>query len=195
MKILIISDVESKYLWDYFVPSNFKDIELVISCGDLKSEYLSFLATVMSTPIFYIPGNHDEDYIKHPPGGCICIDNNIIEYKGIRILGLGGSHMYNNGLYQYTQNQMKRRFKRLRFKAWLNGGIDILVTHAPAYNIGDGQDSCHKGFQVFNEIMDKYSPKYLIHGHQHLNYGKSQRINIYNNTTVINAYEYFIFNY
>ncbi|WP_218031481.1 hypothetical protein [Paenibacillus kobensis] len=36
MKILIVSDEESKYIWDYFDRERFKDIDLIISCGDMK---------------------------------------------------------------------------------------------------------------------------------------------------------------
>lgn len=38
MKILVVSDEKSTYIWDYFDASKFKDIELIISCGDLKEE-------------------------------------------------------------------------------------------------------------------------------------------------------------
>ena len=35
MKILAISDVESKYLWDYFQPEKLEGVDLILSCGDL----------------------------------------------------------------------------------------------------------------------------------------------------------------
>ena len=49
MKILVLADEESKYLWDYFEKSKLEGIDLIISCGDLKPQYLSFLATSYST--------------------------------------------------------------------------------------------------------------------------------------------------
>ena len=60
MKILAIADNESPYLWDYFEKSKLEGIDLIISCGDLKAEYLSFLATFTSAPVLYVHGNHDE---------------------------------------------------------------------------------------------------------------------------------------
>jgi predicted phosphodiesterase len=36
MRILLLSDTESKYIWDHFDAERFEDIELVISCGDLQ---------------------------------------------------------------------------------------------------------------------------------------------------------------
>ena len=67
MKILTIGDVESKYLWDYFEKSKLEGVDLIISCGDLAAEYLSFLATFTSAPVLYVHGNHDERYAKRFP--------------------------------------------------------------------------------------------------------------------------------
>lgn len=41
MKILAVSDEESEYLWDY-KKQKFDGIDLILSCGDLDAEYLSF---------------------------------------------------------------------------------------------------------------------------------------------------------
>lgn len=195
MKILLVSDVEAPYLWDYFQPDKFKDIDLIISCGDLKSEYLSFLVTMIKAPLFYVHGNHDTGYLKKPPEGCECIDDKLIDFKGVRILGLGGSIRYNNGSFQYSESEMKRRILKLKPKLFWNKGFDILVTHAAAFGMGDSQDRCHVGFKCFNELLDKYEPKYFFHGHVHLNYGLKPRRSTYKNTEIINAYEYCIIEY
>ena len=39
MKILVLADVESKYLWDYFEKEKLEGIDLILSCGDLKADY------------------------------------------------------------------------------------------------------------------------------------------------------------
>nr|WP_139904890.1 metallophosphoesterase [Clostridium thermarum] len=196
MKIMFVADTESTYIWDYFQPEKFKDVDLIISCGDVKAEYLSFLVTMIKAPLFYIPGNHDDKYLKNPPEGCECIDGRMVVFKGIRILGLGGSQRYNLGHFQYTEKQMKRRVKKLKFKLWLNKGVDIVVTHAPLLGVGDGEDLCHRGFACFNELIKKYKPQYFIHGHQHLSYGyQPERIKKYEGTTVINAYDHYILEY
>lgn len=196
MKILAISDEESKYLWDYFDKEKFKDIDLIISCGDLAAEYLSFLTTMTSIPVLYVHGNHDEKYEKKPPEGCICIDDMIYVYRGIRILGLGGSMRYREGKYQYTEGQMASRVVKLAFQIFRRRGFDILVTHAPAYQLNDGRDLPHQGFQVFRKLMKKYRPRFFIHGHVHLSYGrKHKRYDKYEDTHVINAFERCIFDY
>lgn len=195
MKVLLVSDIESNYLWDFFDEEKFKCIDLIISCGDLKSEYLSFLVTMIKAPLFYIHGNHDKEYIKNPPSGCDSIDGKLVKYRGIRILGLGGSMKYNDTVFQYSERDMEKRIKKLKVNLFLNNGFDILVTHAAANGLGDEKDLCHEGFQSFNRLLNKYKPKYFIHGHTHLNYGIKPRIINYGETTIINSYGYFILDY
>lgn len=193
MKILLLADEESKYYWDFFEKEKLDGIDLIISCGDLAPQYLSFLATFAKVPVLYVKGNHDYCYEDTPPDGCICIDDDVYVYDGMRIMGLGGCMSYNYGKLQFTEKQMRRRYRRLKFKLWKNKGIDILITHAPAYRINDGKDLPHTGFQVFKDIMDKYKPRLFAHGHVHINYGRDfKRESAYNETRIINAFEKYI---
>ena len=109
MKILVIADEEEKSLWDYWTKDKTKDVDFILSAGDLKAEYLSFLVTMVNRPVFYICGNHDGNYEVKPPEGCDCIDDKIITYNGIRILGLGGSMYYSGGPHQFTEEKIRRQ--------------------------------------------------------------------------------------
>ncbi len=191
-----MADEESNYIWDHFDPENFKDVKLIISCGDLKSSYLSFLVTMIKAPVLYVHGNHDDRYDRNPPLGCDSIEDRILVVNGLRILGLGGSYRYNNGKNQYTEKEMRKRIKNLRRELKRFGGFDILVTHAPAKGLGDGDDLCHRGFQAFNDLLAQYKPSYFLHGHQHLSYSrKAKRIQQAGDTTVINGYDHYILDY
>jgi Icc-related predicted phosphoesterase len=140
-----------------------------------------------------VHGNHDDCYAQTPPEGCECIDGEIYKFEGLRILGLGGSMRYKNGEHQYTEKEMRWRVFKLMPKIMWNGGVDIIVTHAPAFGLNDGKDWPHKGFDVFNKLIDKYKPAYFIHGHVHANYGRDfKRVTEQGDTTVINAYERYI---
>ena len=193
MKILILADVESKYLWDYFDKSKLEGVDLILSCGDLNPQYLSFLASFTQSPVLYVRGNHDDCYEQTPPEGCICIEDKIYTYKGLRIMGLGGSIRYKKGINQYTQRQMQHRVSRMWLQLKCKKGFDILLPHSPAAGINDGFDSVHQGFTVFNELLDTYHPAYFIHGHIHKNYQANfVREQQYNETTIINGYERYI---
>ena len=191
MKILAVSDEECTALWDYYVPGRLAEYDLILSCGDLKADYLSFLVTMAKAPVLYVHGNHDTSYGACPPEGCDCIDDHLVVYNGIRILGLGGCRRYHPGDHQYTDAQMRRRIARLRWKLHKAGGVDIVVTHSPPRGVGDDADPAHWGFEALKELLDKYHPQYLLHGHVHLRYGgeKKDRVHHYANTTVINVSE------
>lgn len=193
MKLLAVSDEECPALWDFYAPGKLADYDLIISCGDLKASYLSFLVTMARCPVLYVPGNHDLSYPTAPPDGCDCIDDGLVVYNGMRILGLGGCRRYHPGEYQYTEAQMRRRIAKLRLAIWRAGGVDIVVTHAPPKGLGDAEDPAHMGFAALREMLDRYHPAYLLHGHVHMRYGPSRPREIeYNGTTVINVSERYV---
>ena len=193
MKILALADEEVPALYDFYIPGRLKEYDLIISCGDLRANYLSFLVTMAKAPLLYVHGNHDAGYAVRPPEGCDCIDDKLVVFKGLRILGLGGSYRYCPGEHQYTDAQMRRRIARLKWKIWKHKGVDIVVSHAPLRGLGDGQDYAHQGFQEFLDFIDRYHPQYWLHGHVHMNYGMEKiREREYNGTKVINAYERYV---
>ena len=191
MKILVVADVKSPYYFDCYTPGRLKDFDLILSCGDLSKEYLEFLVTMARCPLFYVPGNHDETFDLHPPEGCESIDGRFVEYRGVRILGLGGSYQYRPCKQQYTERQMAARIRRLRWTIRRYKGFDILLTHAPMRGVHDLDTPAHRGFECFGDLIDRWQPKWFLHGHVHLNYGmnlprKTQR----GETQIVNAYEY-----
>ena len=117
-----MSDIEDKYIWEYFDKEKFRDIDLIISCGDLKAQYLEFLVTMIPAPLLYVHGNHDENYEKKAPEGCTNIDGGVYTLKnGIKIFGLGGSMKYRpDSLHQYTEAEMKRRIAKSKLSTLLS---------------------------------------------------------------------------
>ena len=176
MKILAISDCESRALWDFYTPG-----------GDLDPRYLSFLATFASCPILYVHGNHDGKYRETPPAGCLCVEDRLYEYQGVRILGLGGSMRYSRGPHQYTEREMCMRALKLAPKLLWNRGFDILLTHSPGFGMVDCRDLAHTGFQTFNRLLDLFHPALFLHGHTHLSYNRGiRREEQYGSTRVVN---------
>ncbi len=188
MKLLLISDEESPYYWDYYKAGRLDGIDLILSAGDLKAEYLSFLVTMGRAPVLYVHGNHDGSFEQFPPEGCDCIDGKLVTVKGLRILGLGGCPMYSGGPHQYTERQMRRRIRRLAFKLRRAGGADLILTHAPIRSLGDLDDPAHRGFSCFMDLVDRVQPRYWVHGHVHPRYcfGLPTE-SVRGNTTVLNA--------
>ena len=194
MRILTVSDEECPALWDHYAPGKLEGYDLILSAGDLKADYLSFLVTMAHAPLLYVHGNHDEGYSRRPPEGCDCIDDQLVVYRGLRILGLGGCLQYRpDAPWQFTERQMTRRISKLRLALWKSGGVDIVVTHAPPRGLGDEEDLPHHGFACFQKLLDRYHPLCLVHGHVHLRgWPLPDREIAYNGTRIVNASERFV---
>ncbi len=193
MKILAVSDEESPYLWEHYVPGRLKEYDLIISAGDLKPDYLSFLVTMARCPVLFVHGNHDEVYDSHPPEGCDCIDDSLVIYNGVRILGLGGCMRYHPGNYQYSEQEMVRKIRKIRHVIKKAGGVDILVTHSPARGLGDRDDPAHIGFTCFRDLLSDVKPPLMLHGHVHPQYDFSfVREHFFEDTRIINVSDRFV---
>ena len=193
MKLLLVSDEPDPLLWDYYRPGLLSGYDVILSAGDLKAAYLEFLVTMANRPLIYVHGNHDGIYERQPPEGCMCADDALLTVQGLRILGLGGSGLYNGGPWQFTERQMRWRIRRLKWKIWKAGGVDLVLSHAPVRGLGDEEFPAHRGFEAFLSLIDEIRPRYWVHGHVHLNCHPCQpRVLRRGGTTIINAFGRFV---
>ncbi|NLL43769.1 MAG: metallophosphoesterase [Firmicutes bacterium] len=195
MKFLIVGDTVDPQLYDHFRRDRFPDhIEAILSVGDLPTWYLSYLMSVFNAPLYYVRGNHDTIYDSSPPEFAHDVHGRVIEFKGLTMVGFEGAMYHGHqSAVQYTERQMRAIWKKTAWRFLLGRKIDIVLTHAPPFGIHDAEDPCHQGFLTFSRIIHKYKPRYFIHGHTHLSYGlKQNRIDIVNDTTVINGYGFHI---
>jgi Icc-related predicted phosphoesterase len=204
MKILTLSDRVDELIYSPAIKHLFQDVDLVLSCGDLPFYYLEFVVTMLGGPLFYVVGNHGNTVKKmhepeskwEYPGGCENIDGRVVRYRKLLIAGLEGSLRYNNNPYfQYTEREMASKVWQLAPSLVMNKllygrYLDILITHAPPLGIHDKPDRCHQGFPAFVTLMDRFRPRYLIHGHVHLYSPQDRSETVYRETTVINTYGY-----
>jgi Icc-related predicted phosphoesterase len=152
-----------------------------------------------------VPGNHDpglkpQDLTWMPlrselpvlgPAGCENIDGHVVEVRGLRIAGLGGSIRYKEGPNQYSQAQTGRRALKLEFRIRLkrvrNGRkLDILVTHAAPYGLAEAKDAAHVGFVAFLRLIRTFQPLLVVHGHVHP-YGRMIPERRVGNTRIVNV--------
>ncbi|NLK07085.1 MAG: metallophosphoesterase [Firmicutes bacterium] len=196
MYVLAVADHIDPLLYDHYRPERFPKIDLILACGDLKQWYLSYLMSTFNAPLYYVRGNHDLSFEQTPPDGGEDIHGKLVNYQGIRILGFEGSQIYTRDAVQYTERQMHWQYLRTRPKLWYRGGVDIVITHAAPQGVHDLPNVAHAGFATYRKIIAKHSPKYFIHGHTHLNYGRGQkRVTKVGDTYVINAYGFYLLDY
>ncbi len=68
MKVLLISDKVVEHIYSNAIAERMKDIDFVISCGDLPNYYLEFIVTTLNKPLYYVMGNHDINSIHTEEG-------------------------------------------------------------------------------------------------------------------------------
>ena len=200
MKILAVSDKVVEAVYNPHAHQNFGDVDMVLACGDLPMYYLDFILSALNVPCYFVYGNHDvnvtytlEGPVAKHPGGWVNLDQRTACTQGLLLAGLEGSIRYRpDGVHQYTQAQMCRKALRLMPKLILNRLLygrymDILITHSPPWGIHDGPDHPHTGFKVFLTLMERFRPRYVLHGHKHV-YGPEPTRTIYGDTEVINIY-------
>jgi Icc-related predicted phosphoesterase len=199
MRILAIADSPERLLYDAFAPAAWRGhVDLVISCGDLDREYLEFLVSALDVPLLYVAGNHDTAYRTHPPEGCEDLADRLLTIGGLRLAGISGSLRYNAGpeAYQYTERQMGWRLRRLGWQVRWAGGVDLVASHAAPLHRRpnlDATDWAHRGSAGFRRFIERYRPRYWLHGHNHLFLPWTPRVSRIAETTVINAYGHYLF--
>ena len=187
MKILAVGDSVEPSLYDHFDKSRYADIDLIMSCGDVETGYLDFLTTALSTPLYYVRGNHDRSrFDGFMPSSNI--DGKVVVYKGVKIAGLEGSMWYGGRGVEYGEREMSWRIFKLGMKIRLKGGVDIVLAHAPPYGINDLPDQAHRGFKSFRRLIAQFHPKYFLHAHVHPNYlYRMKRVTLLGETKVVNC--------
>ncbi len=172
----------------------YSDVEVVVSCGDMPSEYLEFIVSILNVPLLYVRGNHDTNYEKKPPGG-IDLHKQVFTYKGLYFAGLEGSIRYNDKPVKYTQFEMMQMVLsmglRLSYRRRRYGhGVDVFVSHSPPRGIHDREDLPHNGFTSFLRFLNWYRPRYMVHGHVHTWDRRKTTRTQYRDTCILNINPY-----
>jgi len=213
LKILCISDQIDPQIYSPMIKERFKDVDLILSAGDLPLDYLDFIISSLNKPLFFVFGNHHTEELSHYKKpwnilmlqevreylgcGAIYLGSKVKKEGNFIVAGFGGSMRYNNGPNQFTNFEMNieilKIIPKLLWNRIVHGRfLDVLLTHAPPKGIHDKNDKCHLGFKSFLWFMKIFKPKYLVHGHIHLYDLNDIRRTNWNNTTVINAYSHYV---
>ncbi|MDR3284718.1 MAG: metallophosphoesterase [Treponema sp.] len=223
MKFLCLSDQIDPLVYSKSITERFGDVDIILFAGDLPSEYIDFVVSSLNAPSFFVFGNHElgdlclyhrefrgrrETGFGNPffpefrANGASYTGFKMQRLKAgeqtLLVAGASGSIRYNNGLCQYTNQEMFFKLLKLLPALWYNKirygrYLDIFLTHAPPWHIHDLPDLCHRGFKCFRWFMKRFTPAYMIHGHIHLYDLQAHRRTRYHDTDVVNAYGYYVF--
>lgn len=213
MKFLCVADHIDPLVYSSNIKKRFNDVDIVIGAGDLPLRYYDFIVSNLNKPLLFVFGNHhlknihhynknhaaptDKPYHDLPVGGGVYINQKVRKFSDCLVAGLGGSRWYNGHPNQFSERSMYLKIislvPRLMWNKLMHGRfLDVLITHAAPFGIGDGPDRCHRGFKSFLWFMRVFKPLFLLHGHIHLYDYNAQRMHRYYETTVINVYDHYI---
>jgi hypothetical protein len=215
MRILTISDKVEPVLYGEHIRQRVGSVDLVLACGDLPYYYLEYIVSSLDVPLYYVHGNHDVpvnpatavDFtnIEHEsvrPGTVPPFDwatnlhGRTAEYRGLMLAGLEGCRVYNPGArYQYSEVEVARQAFWLSWRLLLNRlrcgrYLDVLITHSPPFGIHDARDVAHTGFYTYLDVLRRYCPILMVHGHHHVYSRLTVTDSVYHQTRIVNTYPY-----
>ena len=157
MNLLIIADDES-----IARQSPDSHVDLLISCGDLADEVILQVAQKCKCrEIFAVKGNHDSSGTFRTPIQDLHLKT--LRFAGLAFGGFCGSWKYKpRGNYLFEQSEVAVALA-------VFPPVDIFVTHNSPRHVHDRDDDVHTGFVAFNDYITRIQPRFVFHGHQHVN--------------------------
>jgi Icc-related predicted phosphoesterase len=198
-----------------------KGIELIVSCGDLSVEYLEYISDLIQVPLFYVRGNHDDAWRSTPGGedihgrivtlrgvrflgleGAPRFNDKPYQYteaEVVRRLMLLGPRLWLSRGVDVVVTHAAPQFCPYAYE--LCGkpvGVGRDCTYLPRQPDGrlvccpEAEDMAHRGFAAYRDLILRYKPKLLIHGHRHRTFGRGKQEQTIGETRVVDALGYVI---
>ncbi len=199
IKALSVSDRIESQLLERQTIEQYKDIDLILCCGDLPYHYIESLFQAYEVPVLFVRGNHDHaiEYGKKGPQsgpwGAIDLHKRVVVLNNLIFAGFEGSLRYREGPFMYTQFEMWTNIlgmiPQLLWNKLIHGRfVDVVLTHSPPWDIHDQDTHIHRGFKAFRWFIKTFKPAYLYHGHIHVYTEDQQRESIFEKTKIINTF-------
>ena len=169
IRILAVSDQFDHALEDDRSRRAVGPIDLIIGCGDLDCDDLSFLADGFNAPIVYVLGNHDAS-ARWEACSAYCPDaitTTAAYYEaGLAIVGLTWPGRRGPGA---PRSELGAWSQALRLALRRLGRAEplILISHVPPLGAGDiaSPAGYHRGFRGYSWLMRRLRPPLWLHGH------------------------------
>ncbi|MCK5793734.1 MAG: universal stress protein [Anaerolineales bacterium] len=199
LKVLSVSDRIDSRLLEKDTYEKFKDIDLILSCGDLPYYHIEKLFQLYEVPVLYVRGNHDPrvEYGKsgplYGPRGGIDLHNRVVILNDLIFVGFEGSLPYKDGPFLYSQSEMWQfvlgMVPRLVWNKLIHGRfVDVVIAHSPPFGIHDKDSNVHGGYKAFRWLIKIFKPAYFFHGHIHVYTDDQIAETVAGKTKVINTY-------
>lgn len=163
-KILILSDFHMASNDELRMLSELKygsDYEICFVLGDIERQDLLEIKRMIKN-IHGVTGNHDAKELLRVVG-INDLNGNLLEYNGLKIVGLAGGFKYKDNDYVSMVSQSESSYIASRLP-----DADILISHDSAHNqVTD--EYAHQGLIGISEYIDRFNPAIHLYGHHHEN--------------------------
>jgi calcineurin-like phosphoesterase family protein len=171
IRILAISDDPDHALDDARNRDPLGQVDLVVGCGDLSPDWLSFVADAFLAPLVYVRGNHDDRGPWPEPKG-VPVAASGVDRKtlpGLPILALSWPRFTRDGA-RHDERSAWRQVASLGRHAIRSPRPPMLVvSHVPPRDAGDTPtDPYHRGYSAYRFLADRVRPPLWLHGHTNL---------------------------
>jgi hypothetical protein len=168
IRLLAVSDQLDPTLVDRRNREAIGPIDLIVGCGDLDCDDLSFIADGFDAPLVYVHGNHDSD-ARWAACTSYCpeaIHSTAAHHEvGLSIVGLTWPGPRGPGA---ARNERKAWSQALRLATRRLGRPEpvIVISHVPPLGAGDiPSDDYHRGFSGYLWLLRRLEPPLWLHGH------------------------------
>lgn len=164
IKILFIADTHGMLNYEKDIVnylSELNEYDCCILLGDHSTNDIRLIKDIIKTDkIFGVLGNHD-GWNLYKDNEIENINRKVIEIKGVKIAGLGGSYKYKNSndYAMYSHEESIKIADEIQ-------EADILVSHDRPY-IKEQYGESHDGLKGITEYIYKNHVPIHIHGHIH----------------------------
>jgi hypothetical protein len=168
VRILAVSDEPDPSLDSDATRDGLGPIDLIVGAGDLRPEYLAFVADAFGAPLRYVRGNHDvgaawqhtERVLLPAP----MPEATVVTEAGLSLIGFSGSPVYSHRGHEVSAARMWTR----AIRGWLRArgaGPLLVVSHTPPRDVNDDDDLTHRGFTAFRWLSERLPAPLWLHGH------------------------------
>lgn len=171
VRLLAVSDEPDPSLDSEGTRRSVGQIDLIVGCGDLEPDYLSFLADAFCVPLRYVRGNHDVGAAwRHEQRAMLpdpLPDGVVQQEAGIALVGFSGSARYSESEMERSSIEMWLRVLGAwrGMRAASRRGPWLVISHAAPRGLNDAPDLAHRGFPAFRFLAERLSPALWLHGH------------------------------
>ncbi len=189
IRLLAISDVFEPTLVDARNREAVAPVDLIIGCGDLDCDDLTFVVDAFDAPLVYVQGNHDtEDRWRQCQDFCpeAIHSTAVIHRAGLSIAGLTWPGRRGKGGNRSDRTAWSQALSLATRRL---GKLDpmIVLSHVPPLGAGDvPTDAYHRGFEGYRWLLERLQPALWLHGHTPLAATREWKIQV-GKTTVVNV--------